>query len=161
MGGGVDNRLFVQTQPNMPGVWILSTQIITPAGRPASSEPATQACAGNTSTTKTCDAYLASLHLRQTMTYQPASRYWAHQWYETAIYLALALILAGLCFLRTRPGRFAEPDIHRPRASRPAQRSKGSRDRGRSQRTGEPPLAHTMTISRRHTQTRPTTQPAL
>jgi len=57
MGGGVDNRLFVQTQPNMPGAWILSAQIITPAGRPASSEPATQACAGNTSTTKTCDAY--------------------------------------------------------------------------------------------------------
>ena len=54
------------------------------------------------------------------MTYQPASRYWAFQWIETAIYLALALILAGLCFLRIRPGRSAEPGIHRPRAIRPA-----------------------------------------
>ncbi len=97
-----------------------SSQIITPAGRPASSEPATRACTPATSTTKTCDAYLESLHLRQTVTYQPASRYWAFQWYETAIYLALALLLAGLCFLRIRPGRSAEPDIHRPRATRPA-----------------------------------------
>jgi hypothetical protein len=123
-GAGVQGArpgdLFVQTQVNMPGDWVLSTQIITPAGRPASSEPATRACTGATSTTKTCDAYLESLHLRQTVTYQPASRYWAFQWYETAIYLALALLLAGLCFLRIRPGRSAEPDLHRPRAIRPA-----------------------------------------
>ncbi len=52
------------------------------------------------------------------MTYQPASRYWAFQWTETAIYLAVALLLAGLCFLRIRPGRPAEPGIHRPRAIR-------------------------------------------
>jgi hypothetical protein len=29
--------------------------------------------------------------------YQPASRYWAFQWSETAIYLLLALLLAGFC----------------------------------------------------------------
>ena len=123
-GAGVQGAgpgdLFVQTQVNMPGDWVLSSPIITPAGRPASSEPATRACTGATSTTKTCDAYLESLHLRQTVTYQPASRYWAFQWYETAIYLALAFLLAGLCLLRIRPGRSAEPDIHRPRAIRPA-----------------------------------------
>jgi ABC-type transport system involved in multi-copper enzyme maturation permease subunit len=33
--------------------------------------------------------------LRNVLTYQPASRYWAFQWYETAIFLALALALAG------------------------------------------------------------------
>ena len=31
------------------------------------------------------------------MTYQPAGRYWTFQWYETAIFLALALALAGFC----------------------------------------------------------------
>jgi hypothetical protein len=35
--------------------------------------------------------------LREVFTYQPASRYWAFQWYETAIYLALALILCAGC----------------------------------------------------------------
>jgi hypothetical protein len=43
------------------------------------------------------------------VTYQPASRYWAFQWVETAIYLALALLLAGLCFVRIRPGRLGRP----------------------------------------------------
>jgi MYXO-CTERM domain-containing protein len=34
------------------------------------------------------------------VTYQPASRYWTFQGYETAIFLALAL--AGICFWRIR-----------------------------------------------------------
>ncbi|MGH3124369.1 MAG: ABC transporter permease subunit, partial [Streptosporangiaceae bacterium] len=38
-----------------------------------------------------CNDYIESLRFRQTVTYQPASRYWAFQWVETAIYLALAL----------------------------------------------------------------------
>jgi len=46
--------------------------------------------------------YIATLHLRQPVTYQPASRYWAFQWYETAIFLGLAVILAGICFWQIR-----------------------------------------------------------
>ena len=34
------------------------------------------------------------------VSYQPTSRYWAFQWIETGIYLALALALAGYCFWR-------------------------------------------------------------
>ncbi|MGH7732740.1 MAG: hypothetical protein ACREOE_03315, partial [Gemmatimonadales bacterium] len=41
---------------------------------------------------------LAQLRIRDVVTYQPASRYWTLQWYELAIYLGLALILAGVCF---------------------------------------------------------------
>jgi len=116
--GGVPG-LFVQTQqPDMPGSWILSTRIVTPAGRPASSEPATRACVGDTVTAKTCDAYLESLHLRETVTYQPASRYWPLQWYETGIYLALVLALAGFCLRWVRPGRLAGRAL-RLRASEP------------------------------------------
>jgi len=37
------------------------------------------------------------MHLRQVVIYQPDSRFWAFQWYETAIYLALAAALAGFC----------------------------------------------------------------
>ncbi len=43
---------------------------------------------------------LASHGIREAVTYQPASRYWAFQWTETAIYLALAVALAGYCFRR-------------------------------------------------------------
>jgi hypothetical protein len=36
------------------------------------------------------------------VTYQPASRYWAFQWYETAIVTGLAMALTGFCFWRVR-----------------------------------------------------------
>jgi len=39
---------------------------------------------------------------------------------ETSIYLALAVILAGLCFLRIRPGRSAGPATRLPRPIGPA-----------------------------------------
>jgi ABC-type transport system involved in multi-copper enzyme maturation permease subunit len=114
--------LFVRAQSDAPpGAWVLSSQILTPAGRPASTEPAS-ACGSQSqlNARNECIGYIASLHLRQAMTYQPISRYWPLQWIETAVYLGLALFLAGLCYLRIIPRRSARPDIHRPRAIHPA-----------------------------------------
>ena len=103
-----DGRLMAVPAPaSIPGAWILSPgqqcgdtaacDVITATGQSAASLPATTACttAGNG---QACDAYIAALHLRQAVTYQPASRYWIYQWYETAIYLALSLILTAICF---------------------------------------------------------------
>jgi hypothetical protein len=50
------------------------------------------------------------------VTYQPASRYWAIQLAETAIYLALALALTGFCFWWIRGNRSAALDIRRHRS---------------------------------------------
>jgi len=111
-----NGRLQVIEPPNIPGAWVYSSQIVTPAGQPASSEPATQACTANTG--QACDTYIARLHLRQPVTYQPASRYWAFQWYETAIFLGLAVILAGVCFWRIRRRRSEELHILHPHANR-------------------------------------------
>jgi ABC-2 family transporter protein len=119
--------LFVATQTQVPGAWMISSEIITPAGRPASTEPATPACGGN-ATLQSCHAYVATLHLRQVVTDQPASRYWPLQWLETTLYLALALLLSGLCFLRIRrrpaggavrrrPGQAPVPQNSRPPAA--------------------------------------------
>jgi len=119
MGSG-DGSLFVQTQPVIPGAWVLSNQIVTPAGRPASTEPATQACGARSASAQACPDYINSLHLRQTVTYQPLSHYWPLQWYETAVYFAVALFLAGLCFLRIRPARSPERDFRSARPSPPA-----------------------------------------
>ena len=57
------------------------------SGAPATGPPGFLACLG-------------SHGIREAITYQPASRYWRFQWTETAIYLALALALAGYCFRR-------------------------------------------------------------
>lgn len=36
----------------------------------------------------------------EVVAYQPASRYWAFQWFELAIFLGAALVLGGLCLWR-------------------------------------------------------------
>jgi len=91
------SQMTVIGHANMPGAWILSNQSITQAGH-VFTGPATQACVSQTASQRACNASIARLHLRQLVTYQPASRYWAFQWYETAIFLALALAMAGFCF---------------------------------------------------------------
>jgi hypothetical protein len=51
----------------------------------------------NPATFQDCVAHLSNqFHLA--VTYQPADRYWAFQWFETAIFLGLAAILVGLYF---------------------------------------------------------------
>jgi hypothetical protein len=47
--------------------------------------------------TNAAQACLDKLRIREVVTYQPGSRYWAFQWYETAIFIGVALALAGFC----------------------------------------------------------------
>ncbi|HEY2579276.1 MAG TPA: hypothetical protein VGI74_23460, partial [Streptosporangiaceae bacterium] len=81
------------------GAWVLSSQIIGKSGRtPHLSAPSV--CFGNN--INGCNTWIATLHLRQMVSYQPASRFWEFQWYETTIFLAIAVVLAGLCAWRIR-----------------------------------------------------------
>ena len=124
-GSTSDGHLILTTNTAtvLPGAWIISSQVTTPDGRAASSEPATP-CGTPSASAQACNDYIESLHFRQTVTYQPASRYWAFQWVETAIYLALALALAGLSLWWIRPGHFAGLNIsHRTSQSTPALQS--------------------------------------
>jgi hypothetical protein len=88
----------------MPGAWIVSNQTITPAGK-VFVLPDVAAC--NTGTQQQCNRFLATKHLRQRITYQPASRFWAFQAYETAIFVVLSLALAGFSVWRIRSRRLA------------------------------------------------------
>jgi len=99
------------------GAWVLSSQAVDasgdavasiplsrsgscappqggPAQRPAGAEPGDELSA--------CFAEIKRLGYRQQVTYHPSSRFWPFQWYETGIYAALALALAGFCFWRLR-----------------------------------------------------------
>jgi hypothetical protein len=76
----------------LPGAWIISNQTITAKGQ-VFVLPNVPACSSGTQ--QQCDAWLANQHLLRHLVYQPASRYWAFQWTETAVFLAVALALAG------------------------------------------------------------------
>jgi len=119
--GAQDFLLFVSTStlqpatPNIPNAWITSTQIVDRAGHGLTTQFLASACpqlisdggsAGSHHTTEVpaaaqqvlqnCVAKVGTTY-HELITYQPASRYWDFQSLELAIYLGVALILAGFC----------------------------------------------------------------
>jgi hypothetical protein len=97
-------RMTIIPGAGKPGIWVLSDQTTTAAGK-VFTGPASKAClAGGP---QQCNAWLASLHLRQAITYQPASRFWELQGAETGIFLVLALLLAGFCAWRLSRRHFS------------------------------------------------------
>jgi hypothetical protein len=95
-----NNSMFISVTPSsgQQGAWVLSSQIIDKVGHPFQGAPP----AGCPVNLHQCAAGIGSLHLRQLITYQPASRYWTLQWYETAVFLAVAVALAAFCAWRIR-----------------------------------------------------------
>jgi hypothetical protein len=98
--GGLNGSSFTLhalSVPGQPAAWLLSSESVNTAGQAVSTTPATCTAPSieNSPAFFTC---LASHGIRETISYQPANRYWAFQWTETAIYLVLALALAGCCF---------------------------------------------------------------
>jgi hypothetical protein len=87
------------TTATAPGAWVLSTQVTTTSGStdlgamPAACQPSSF-----NSGPKACYSALAQKHLKQVVSYQPASRYWTFQWLEFGIFLTVAILLAWACF---------------------------------------------------------------
>jgi ABC-type transport system involved in multi-copper enzyme maturation permease subunit len=84
--------------PGQPGAWLLSSGAVNTAGQATSTTPAACTAQADENSTPAVIACLASHGIREAISYQPASRYWAFQSTETGIYLAVALALAGYCF---------------------------------------------------------------
>jgi hypothetical protein len=96
------DKMTVVGSFNQPGAWILSNNTITPSGR-VFTGPATAACLQGSPSA--CTNWLNSLHLRQQVSYQPASRFWPLQGIETGIYLIFAGGLGWLCTWQVRRRR--------------------------------------------------------
>lgn len=101
--------LSVTGAANIPGAWILGNQTVNAAGHATSSiaVPQTgtlsiQTCGAGPASSHACLAALYNSGYRQLLTYQPASRFWAFQWYETAIFACAAVALAAFCIRRIR-----------------------------------------------------------
>jgi hypothetical protein len=86
--------------PGQPGAWLLSSGAVNAAGQATSTTPAACTTQTDGDSNAAFMACLASHGIREAISYQPASRYWAFQWTETGIYFALALALTGYCFRR-------------------------------------------------------------
>jgi hypothetical protein len=91
-----------------PGAWVLSNIIITSSGAGLTVPPlaCTFGAAGpGLAGLRDCKSALAAMHLRQSVTYQPASRFWPLQWAETGVYLVLAAGLGSICVWQVRRRR--------------------------------------------------------
>ena len=100
VGAPASNNLFVSAPVTEPGGWVYSSQVLGAAGHTSlGAEP--QVCVSG-GPWQSCLTALGRLHLRQAVTYQPASHYWPLQWAETSLFLAVALLLAGFCLVWTR-----------------------------------------------------------
>jgi hypothetical protein len=97
--GAGANGMSVTAWVTEPGGWMYSTRVLSGAGRPFLG-PRPRACL--TGSWSSCLAALGKLHLQETVTYQPADRFWPLQWVETGVLLGLALLLAGFCFVWIR-----------------------------------------------------------
>jgi hypothetical protein len=93
------NGLLITGKAAIPGGWVLSTSGHVYTG-PAIKVLKT--CSNGPTSTPACGSAFTTLHAQLLVTYQPASRYWSLQGYETAIALALALALAGICLWKVR-----------------------------------------------------------
>jgi hypothetical protein len=117
-GPATDGSAFTLTAlsvPGQPGAWLLSSGPVNATGQPVSTIPApciaesikaslgSEPSSGDSAPAPNLSGFadcLTSQGIREAITYQPASRYWPFQWTETAIYLVLALALAGYSFRR-------------------------------------------------------------
>jgi ABC-type transport system involved in multi-copper enzyme maturation permease subunit len=86
---------------SVPGAWNISNVTVKPDGTEFTG-PADPTVCGMNASPKSCNDWIASLHLRDVLTYQPASHYWPLQWTESGAFLAAALLLAGLAVWWTR-----------------------------------------------------------
>jgi hypothetical protein len=89
------------------GAWVLSDNIVTPSGAQFTALP--QACTlpptAGPAGFADCRNALTAMHLRESVTYQPASRFWPLQWIETGVYLVLAAGLGWACVWQVRRRR--------------------------------------------------------
>lgn len=105
VGSGNGGHLYLAAG-GRGGDWILASHAVNAAGRAVARVP--QACQqafnGGPEGFVRC---LGAHGIRIAMTYQPGGRFWAFQWLEAGVFVAVAAGLAGFCFWRVARRRMA------------------------------------------------------
>ena len=106
--GAADPRVQgVEVAIDQPGAWVTENRTVDANGDaveflPAYAEDCAQTPNSDPAVIEACFTRLADEGFRQEVAYHPASQFWALQWRETGLLLALALGLTGFCFWRIR-----------------------------------------------------------
>jgi hypothetical protein len=105
--------------PDLPNTWITSIRIVNARGEGLTTRVLDTACPGINqgraggglghtrvpqavaTRLQDCVAKIGTTY-HEALAYQPASHYWPLQWYELAIFLGAALVLAAACLWRIR-----------------------------------------------------------
>jgi ABC-2 family transporter protein len=90
------NAISVIVAANKPDSWVLSDVAVNSAGQRYTG-PATHACSAVSKSYQDCINSIVALHLKEAISFEPASRFWALQGFETGAYLLLAVVLATAC----------------------------------------------------------------
>jgi ABC-type transport system involved in multi-copper enzyme maturation permease subunit len=113
-----NNALRLSAKSGEQGAWVLTNQTVNADGKPAAlpswmgnclPTPPPPGAVGRTQAVgepgeglDACFTRLTAEGYRQRVVYQPDSNFWALQWAETAMFLAMSALLGGFCFWRTR-----------------------------------------------------------
>jgi ABC-type transport system involved in multi-copper enzyme maturation permease subunit len=90
----------------LPDAWVVSSSDVLTANDQTVSPNDVAQCMQHDTSQNIANCYAAkNLHMQ--VSYQPDSRYWTFQWYETASFAALSVLLSVLCFWRIRRGRLS------------------------------------------------------
>jgi ABC-type transport system involved in multi-copper enzyme maturation permease subunit len=106
IGIGVSTgEMRVRVEPDLGNAWILSNDTVTPTGAVFKGPADTTKCGPQAAADReTCPVWLATQHLSQKLTYVPGSTFWALQWREFGVLIALTLGLSwfALWWIRRR-----------------------------------------------------------
>jgi hypothetical protein len=92
---GDGSRIFLRSDTNLSGAWVLETHTTDAAGRPFTGALGAADCDGKV---RGCLQWIADQQLQQHRSYQPGSRFWALQFTEAGIYLAAVALLIGFTY---------------------------------------------------------------
>jgi ABC-type transport system involved in multi-copper enzyme maturation permease subunit len=98
-------EIRVEVEPDQKDAWILSNVTVTSTGAVFTGPADTTKCGPTAAADRvTCPAWLATQNLRQKLTYVPGSEFWALQWREFGLLIALTLGLSwfSLWWIRRR-----------------------------------------------------------
>jgi hypothetical protein len=106
-GAGDPRVEGIEVAVDKPGAWVTVNQTVDAQGEsmkylPAYAEDCAETPNSEPAVIEACFTRLADEGFRQEIAYHPASQFWALQWREAGLLLALAFGLAGFSFWRIR-----------------------------------------------------------